>query len=170
MKVLVSAASKHGSTTEIAANLAAALAAAGIEAVVLPPAEVTSVAGFDAAVIGSGVYVGRWLDPARDLLARHAEALRAMPVWLFSSGPIGDPPKPDEEPVDAPIVVAQVGAREHRVFPGLVEKKRLGIGEKAIMAAVRAHEGDYRPWGEIEAWASAIAAELQATPTAAPAG
>jgi menaquinone-dependent protoporphyrinogen oxidase len=41
-----------------------------------------------------------------------------------------------------------------------VDRKRLGFGEKAIMAAVRAPEGDFRPWPEIEAWARGIAAAL----------
>jgi menaquinone-dependent protoporphyrinogen oxidase len=164
MKVLVSAASKHGATAEVAAAIAAALTSAEIEATVVAPAEVTSVDGFDAAVIGSGVYAGRWLDPAKDLLARHREALAAIPVWLFSSGPIGDPPKPEEDPLDAAPMAALVGARGHRVFPGLIDKKRLGLGEKAILAAVRAQEGDFRPWAEIDAWAREVAGELRTTP------
>ena len=32
------------------------------------------------------------------------------------------------------------------------------------MAAVRAPEGDFRPWDEIEAWADEIAAALEAQP------
>lgn len=164
MRVLVSAASKHGATTEVAATIAAALAGAGVEAVVVAPAEVTSVDGFGAAVIGSGVYAGRWLDGAKDLLQRHREALAAIPVWLFSSGPVGDPPKPTEDPLDAAPLAALVGARGHRVFPGLIDKRRLGLGEKAIVAAVRAPEGDFRPWAEIDAWARGIALELQAVP------
>lgn len=164
MKVLVSAASKHGATTEVAATLAAALKAAGADATVLAPDEVASVDGFDAAVIGSAVYVGRWLEPARDLLERHRVALTRMPVWLFSSGPIGDPPKPLDEPLDVPAMVALVGAREHRVIPGRIDKRLLGLGEKAILAAVRAPEGDYRPWQEIQAWAAEIAATVKHEP------
>jgi menaquinone-dependent protoporphyrinogen oxidase len=160
VKVLVSAASRHGATVEVAATIWAALRAAGHDPFVLTPDEVQRVDGYDAAVIGSGVYVGKWLEPAKDLLARHKVALSGMPVWLFSSGPLGDPPKPDEDPVDAAPLVALVGAREHRVFPGMVDKRRLGFGEKALMAAVHAPEGDYRPWEEIEAWAGEIAATL----------
>ena len=74
VKVLVSAASRHGATVEMAANIGAALQAAGHDAFVLAPDEVQRVDGYDAAVIGSGVYVGRWLEPAKDLLARHKVA------------------------------------------------------------------------------------------------
>lgn len=161
MKVLVCAASKHGATTEIAAEIGAALVALGVEATVLAPSEVTSFQGYDAAVIGSAVYVGKWMEAAKELVERHQAELRAMPVWLFSSGPVGDPPKPVEEAVDAAPLVALVGAREHRTFAGEIDKSRLGFGEKAIMAAVRAPEGDFRPWGDIEAWAREIAAALR---------
>ena len=166
MKVLVSAASKHGATTEVAATIGAALAAAGVDAIVVTPSDVTSVDGFDAAVIGSAVYAGRWLDPAKDLLGRHREALSRIPVWLFSSGPVGDPPKPVEDPLDVAPMMALVGARGHRVFAGQIDKSRLGLGERAILAAVRAPEGDYRPWAEIDAWARELAEELRAAPVA----
>jgi len=167
MKVLVSAASRHGATTEIAAAIAAALTAAGAEAVVADPPDVASVEGFDAAVVGSAVYVGRWLEPARDLLERHRGALATIPVWLFSSGPVGEPPTPVEDPIDVPAMTALVGAREHRLIPGRIEKKRLGLGEKAILAAVRAPEGDFRPWPEVDAWAAEIAAALRREPVPA---
>ena len=160
MKVLVTAASRHGATTEVAALIGAVLQAAGLEVYVLHPAEVTGLNGYEAAVIGSAVYVGHWLDPVRDLVEREKVALSRIPVWLFSSGPVGDPPKPADESVDAVPLAELIGARGHVVFGGQVDRKRLGFGEKAIMAAVRAPEGDFRPWSEIEAWANEIAAEL----------
>jgi menaquinone-dependent protoporphyrinogen oxidase len=162
MKVLVCAASKHGATTEIAAEIGAALAALGVETFVRAPDEVESLDGYDAAIIGSAVYVGHWLEPARQLVERHQEALRGMPTWLFSSGPVGNPPKPAEEPVEAQPLAALIGARDHRVFPGEVDRTRLGFGERAIVAAVRAPEGDFRPWVQIEAWSREIAGALQA--------
>jgi menaquinone-dependent protoporphyrinogen oxidase len=160
VKVLVSAASRHGATVEVAATIGASLVAAGQEVYVVAPDEVDRLDGYDAAVIGSGIYVGRWLEPAKDLVTRHKVALSTIPVWLFSSGPVGNPPKPPEEPADAVHLGELVGARGHRTFPGLVDRRRLGFGERALMAAVRAPEGDYRPWDEIEAWAAEIAATL----------
>lgn len=160
MKILVSAASKHGATADIAKVIGETLTAAGHEAAVVPPDAVTSIAGYDAVVLGSGVYVGHWLDAAKALVERLGGELATRPVWLFSSGPIGDPPKPDEDPADLPDLMAATGARGHRLFAGLVDKSRLGLGEKVILKAVRAPEGDYRPWDEIRGWADEIAAEL----------
>jgi hypothetical protein len=70
----------------------------GLEATVLPPEQVEGVDGYAAVVLGSAVYAGHWLKPARELVERHAGDLADRPVWLFSSGPVGDPPKPDEDP------------------------------------------------------------------------
>jgi len=100
MRVLVTAATKYGATAEIAAAIAEVLDEHGLEATVLPPEQVERVDGYDAAVVGSAVYAGHWLKPARELVERHSAALADRPVWLFSSGPVGDPPKPGEPAVD----------------------------------------------------------------------
>src|ERR671919_158503 len=39
-------------------------------------------------------------------------------------------------------------------------KSELGFGEKAIVLALRAPEGDFRDWDEIQNWARGIAEEL----------
>ena len=92
MKVLVSAASKHGATAEIGDRIAAALRdalPAGTDVDVVAAENVTTVDGYEAVVLGSAVYMGRWLDSARRLAETHAAELSTRPVWLFSSGPTG---------------------------------------------------------------------------------
>jgi menaquinone-dependent protoporphyrinogen oxidase len=162
MKVLVSVASKHGATFEIAEEISATLAAAGFQTAVLPPDAVTTLADYDAVIIGSSVYVGHWVDAAVSFVERFEKEIRERPTWLFSSGPIGHDPRADDDPADLAELMATTGAREHRVFSGQVDRSRLGLGEKVILTAVRAPEGDYRPWDEIRGWAGAIAATLKA--------
>jgi menaquinone-dependent protoporphyrinogen oxidase len=162
VKILVSAASRHGSTAAIAEAIGGVLSAAGIETDVRAPEEVTSVASYDGIVLGSGVYAGHWLTPAKKLVEREAAALASVPVWLFSSGPIGDPPKPDEEPVDVAQLRDSTQAIDHRVFAGMLDRRQLGLAEKAIIAVVRAPEGDFRQWDAITKWAFGIARTLQA--------
>jgi menaquinone-dependent protoporphyrinogen oxidase len=164
MKVLVSAASRHGATAEIARAIGAELDAAGIEADVRRPEDVRSVASYDAVVLGSGVYAGRWLGPAKELIERESVALASRPVWLFSSGPIGDPSKPEEEPADVARLRESTHAIDHRVFAGRLDRGQLGFAEKAIVAVVHAPDGDFRQWDAVTAWASSIARRLQAAP------
>jgi menaquinone-dependent protoporphyrinogen oxidase len=157
MRVLVTAATKYGATTEIAQTIAEVLGAHGLHATVVQPEQVEGVDGYDAVVVGSAVYAGHWLKPARELLERHRVALADRPVWLFSSGPVGDPPKPEEDPVDVADLLAATGAREHRIFAGKLVRKQLSFPERAIVSALRVPEGDFRDWTEIRQWAAGIA-------------
>lgn len=166
MRVLVAAASRHGSTAEIARKIGDALIATGIEAIVQLPDEVVSVEPYDAVILGSGVYAGRWLGSAKSLVDREAEALAARPVWLFSSGPVGDPAKPAAEPVDVDAIRTRTKALDHRVFNGKLDRQKLGFGERAIVLAVHAAEGDFRSWDAVDEWAAGIAATLLAEPVA----
>jgi menaquinone-dependent protoporphyrinogen oxidase len=164
MKVLVSAASRHGATAEIARAIGDVLIAGGIEADVLRPEEVMTVAPYDGVVVGSGVYAGRWLDPAKNLIARESAGLSSKPVWLFSSGPIGDPPKPEEEPTDVARLRDSTHAIDHRVFPGRLDRRQLGFAEKAMVAVVHAPDGDFRHWDAVADLAVSIARQLQTAP------
>lgn len=164
MRVLVSAASRHGSTAEMAREIAAVLTGAGLDAQVVPPDAVTSLADWDAVVIGSAVYLGHWLASARDLIDRFGPELAERPVWLFSSGPVGDPPMPTDAPEDIDEIVALVHPRGHQVFAGRIDRGQLGLGEKVIASALRTPEGDFRPWTDVRAWAEGVAGALTAPP------
>jgi menaquinone-dependent protoporphyrinogen oxidase len=161
MKALITTASKHGSTAEIGGEIGEVLLEHGIETDVLGPEAVSSLHGYDVAVLGSAVYAGHWMKSMRELADRFAEELAARPVWLFSSGPIGDPPKPDEDPVDVAALMETTGACGHVVFAGKIDRSRLGFGERAIVSALKVPEGDFRDWEEIRRWATAIAQELK---------
>ena len=162
MRILVSTAGRHGSTAEAATRIAGTLRA-GLPADVvmdeLPAAEVGDPTSYDAVVLGSAVYLGRWLDDARKLAERIA-AQPPRPVWLFSVGPIGDPPKPDEEPAEVGDIVRATHARGHRLFAGRLDRHRLGFGEKAVVMALRVADGDFRDFDAIDAWGTQIATEL----------
>jgi menaquinone-dependent protoporphyrinogen oxidase len=160
VRVLVTAASRHGSTHEIADAIAAGLARRGVEAEVRPAEELAALDGYDAYVIGSAVYIGRWLDQPRELI--EARTWPSVPVWLFSSGPLGPPEnlKPEGDPVDVEALIEATGAVEHRVLAGRLDRKLLSLPEKALVVAVRAPEGDFRDWQEIDAFAAGIAEHL----------
>jgi menaquinone-dependent protoporphyrinogen oxidase len=75
MRVLVTVATKYGATEEIAQVIGEVLGEHRLEATILPPEQVEGVDGYDAVVLGSAVYAGHWLKPARELVERHAGEL-----------------------------------------------------------------------------------------------
>jgi menaquinone-dependent protoporphyrinogen oxidase len=159
-RILVTTASKHGATHEIGDAIAAALESRGIEAFTAHAADVSSLQGVDAVIIGSGVYAGRWLEPAKAFVERFQAELALRPVWLFSSGPLGDTQKPEDVPWDEAAMIEKTGARGHHVFAGRLAKEDLGLAERAIVKVVKAPFGDFRNWSEISAWALEIADAL----------
>ena len=161
MKVLVAVASKHGATLEIGQVIEASIRSSGLDVELKRVEEVSTLSPYHAFVIGSGVYAGHWMRPAREFVEVHEGELKEKPVWLFSSGPVGDPPKQLENPAEVAGVVKRLGSRGHRLFPGRIEGSDLGISEKALVALVRAPDGDFRPWSEIADWSESIAAQLQ---------
>mgnify|MGYP001822894128 CR=1 FL=1 len=162
MKVLVSAASKHGATAEIAERIGSILSGHDLDVTVAEPSENVAIDDYGAFVLGSAVYAGHWRQEAKELADRVAQLDPSPDTWLFSSGPLGDPLKPDEAPVDVAAIVEALTPHDHRVFAGKIDKKNLGFGERAILIAVHAPEGDFRDWAAIESWAAGIAETLQA--------
>lgn len=162
MKVLVAAASKHGATSEIAEAIGQVLTDHGIEAIVSSPDDVEGLESYTAVVLGSAVYAGQWRKEAKEFVTRHRDALIRHDVWLFSSGPLGNPPTPGGEPEDSKAMIALLNPRGHRVFSGKIQRKDLNLAERAMVKAARAPYGDYRDWDEIRRWAGDIADILKA--------
>lgn len=162
MKVLVATASRHGATREIGDEIASRLGSHAMIAASLPVEAVADLAGYDAIVLGSAVYAGRWLEHARHFIDVHADEIAARPTWIFSSGPLGQPPEPDEDhAVHAEAILERTGAREHCVFTGKLDMHELGFGERTISRVVHAKEGDFRDWTAIHEWADSIATALE---------
>ncbi len=177
VRVLVSAASMHGSTSDIAQVIAQVLSEQGLTVTVLPPEEVRSIDEYDAVIIGSAVYASHWLDPATDLVNRCLDQLGTRPVWLFSSGPVGNPVSKlalamAKDPVEVAGLRIATRARDHRRFAGKLDRKVLSHAQRASLLVFHGLEGDFRDWAEIRQWASGIAEQLRprACVTAASAG
>jgi menaquinone-dependent protoporphyrinogen oxidase len=162
MKVLVVAASRHRGTREIADAIATGLTRRGLEAEAASVEQVTALDGYDAVVLGSAVYMGRWLAEARRFAQIHTSALSTMPVWLFSSGPVGpaDHRIPPGTAADVPVLMRLTQAIDHRTFPGRLEMRRLHFAERAAVRTIHAPEGDCRDWEAIAGFAGEISDDL----------
>ncbi|MGV8874480.1 MAG: flavodoxin domain-containing protein [Rhodococcus sp. (in: high G+C Gram-positive bacteria)] len=170
MRILIATASRHGSTREIGQWLGSSISArladtassdtASPDTVdVRDAADVDSIAEYDAVVIGSGVYMGRWLADARSLVAREQSELETRPVWLFSSGPIGG-----STPAATKSKWSEASwAIEHKVFGGKLDRSTLSLFERAVVRMINAGDGDDRSRAEVDEWAGAICGNLAAS-------
>lgn len=170
MQVLVIYGSRLGATRGIAERIATRLREDRLEVTVQPASGAVAFTDADAFVIGSGVYGGHWVKEAAEYVRKHRAVLVHRPVWLFSSGPVGDlaTRHTPVEPKEVAGLRAMVNPREHRVFFGALDRSMvggstLGFAERLI-AKTMVPEGDYRDWRAIESWAANIARELARVP------
>lgn len=177
-RVLVAHASRHGSTAEIAERIAARLVEAGLDADAMNVGDVDDTAAFDAYVVGGAAYMSHWLKPAMKFVRRNEDLLASRPVWLFSSGPIGDETVDEDgndilevsRPKEFDELHDLLEPRDEIVFYGKWDPHAppVGIAERMMRLAPAARgalpAGDFRDWEAIDAWADEIAAALLDSP------
>jgi menaquinone-dependent protoporphyrinogen oxidase len=161
MSVLVTYASKHGATKGIAERIAAKLQKHWIAVDIRPIEDVTKSGGYTAFVIGGALYYGSWMKDATEFVRRNRAALAQRPVWLFSSGPLGEEVNDEEQqPKELAELQEAIRPRDHRVFFGALDRDKLSFIERMVIKGVRAPTGDFRDWNEIDAWSESIAQAL----------
>lgn len=90
MDVLVTYATKHGSTKQVAEAVAGALRDRGARVELRECRSRNPVTARDLVVVGGALYSGRWHHHARRFLARNRRALAGVPVAVFGMGPRDD--------------------------------------------------------------------------------
>ncbi len=161
-RVLVAYASRSGATREIAEAIADELRQTDHTVTLTPCDAAPAAAGFDAVVIGSALYAGRWLSPATRYLRGQAAFLAGRPTRLFQSGPVGEPLEPGATPVPRAVrsVVRRWGLAGPTTFAGRLDPTRI-TGRLAQWVATATPAGDFRDWDVIRGWAYALGTELQ---------
>jgi menaquinone-dependent protoporphyrinogen oxidase len=168
MRVLVLFGSKRGGTQGIAETIGSALRELGLGVDVLPPGRAKHLERYQAAIVGGALYANHWPLRLRWYVRRHAAALRRMPVWSFSSGPLDDGAEREEiaptESVRA--LLDRILARRHATFGGRLSSDVRGFPASAM---AKEHSGDWRNEALIRAWAIEIGRGLaQFSPTDQP--
>jgi len=166
IRILVTYASKYGATAEIAEKIGQVLRQAGLQADVLPVNRVSDLTPYKAVVLGSAVYMGQWRKEAVAFLKTNEKLLAERPVWLFSSGPMGegDPvqlTKGWRSPKAQRPIIDRIRPRDIAIFHGMLDMKNLNFLEKLAIKNVKAPVGDFRDWNAIATWAADIANSLK---------
>lgn len=164
--LVVSAASRHGGTCEIADRIAETLTR------VLPDewhvirgdlSDLRIFDGADAVVLGSAIYYGHWMHSAAHALEYLREYV-PQDLWLFSTGPISEIESENAQVISADAMADLGEADEHMVFGGKLDTTHLSFIERVVVKGVHALPGDHRDWAVVDEWANHIATELGADP------
>lgn len=165
-RVLVTYASRHGSTAEVAATIAEALQSACDFAVTLTSmAEFEPPAAYDAIIIGTAIYADQWLPDAEDYLQHFANELQARPVAFFNVCMVAA--NSDD---DSKALLRQYHADAHAraikpvavgIFAGQLSHNGLYGLDRWLVTVKHLPPGDYRDWDYIRAWALEACEALQ---------
>ncbi len=163
-KVLVAYATRAGTTGEVAEAIGSELCASGYAAEVLPAKEVRDLSPYDAVIVGSPIYVGKWMSDAAEFVTQHQAALQNMPVAFFLTClTIHDPTPEDRETVAAYLqpqreLVTPV-AEGHLV--GAFVPQQHSLLFRLMMRLMKSPSGDFRDWEAIRQWAQDVGQALK---------
>ena len=168
--ILVTYASRYGSTQQVAETIAATLRESGLELDIQPMRQVRALEGYRAVVLGAPLYIGSWHKDAQRFLSQQREALVRQRVAVFALGPThmdeeewqGSRAMLDKElakfPWLAPVAL--------ELFGGKYDPAKLRFPDNLIasLPASPIHNMpacDVRDWTAIHAWADNLPAKLQ---------
>ena len=169
-KILVTYASRGGSTAGVAEAIGKTLTANGAEVEVRPMQEVTDLAPYAAVVAGSAIQGKQWLPEAMQFVQTHRAELNRKPFaaflvcmtlslkneeWRKQAGvenwlsPVRTLVKPVSEGFFA-------GVLDVNKVPSLGDRLKFRI---SVMSGVWS-EGDHRDWDAIRTWANQLSSKV----------
>lgn len=170
-KILVTYASRFGSTAGVAETITKTLAELGVQVDVLPMEEVKDISAYQAVVAGSAINGGAWLPEAVQFLRTNQAELRRKPFAAFLvcmtlamkngeqyRGNIGtwlDPVRALVKPVSEGLFA---GALDIGKIPSFSDRLKFRL---SVLFGVW-QEGDHRDSNAIRAWAGALLPLLRA--------
>jgi menaquinone-dependent protoporphyrinogen oxidase len=164
-KILVTYASRAGSTMEVAQAIAKTLGEAGAQVDVISMQEVRDLSPYQAVIVGSAIRKAKWLPEAIQFVRAHQETLRPKPVAVFTvcitlAMLNGEQYRSAVAGWTAPVR-ALVRPLSEGLFAGLLDFNKLPINWdtlklRAAVAAGIFPRGDHRDWNAIRAWAESL--------------
>lgn len=158
-KILVTYATRAGSTAEIAARVAEVLRAVGATVDVKYVTTVHDMTGYDTVIVGSAIRMGCWLPEAVEFVKTNRETLSRIPTAYFVVSGLLRNDTPDIrrtvlaflDPVRELLEPVSIG-----LFAGKLDYRTMDGFDRSIAEAVSSAEGDWRNWEAISEWAQGL--------------
>ena len=158
-RILVTYATKAGSTAEIAAKIGEHLSARGFAVDVINVKSKPDPKDYQAVILGSCIRMGGWLPEMLDYIKVNQLTLNAMQAALFTVHMLnaGD----DETSKAARTaymdkVRALMPGTEEIYFLGAMDYSKLSMLDRFISKMVKSVESDQRDWDKIKNWSDAL--------------
>ena len=158
-KILVAYASKYGSTATVAEAIGQTFREEGAEVDVLPAKQVKNIAQYNAVVIGSGVYMGKWLKDSMRLIKQNKEVLNKMPVAYFEVClAVREDTEANRKVAESYAIkaMALVKSVDLGIFAGVMDRKKVSFFHRLLLRFIIVPNGDFRNWDAIKAWAKQV--------------
>jgi len=164
-KILVTYATRGGTTQQIAETVAEVLQKKGHQTELRAVKEVASYEGFDGVVFGTAVRAGMLMPEMLKSIKKHQAYLATVPIAAFAVCLTIKEDTPENrkavasylEPVKKLIPLAS-----EAVLAGGVSFARLGVFARFIIQKMaKAQEGDYRDQRKIAEWAEDVAHRMR---------
>lgn len=155
-RILITYATRAGSTAEIAAEMGKSLSQKGYIVDVKPAKDKPDLNGYSSVMMGSAIRMGKWLPEAVQFVEKNQQELNQKPVALFTVHMLNTG---DDETSRANRLAYLDNVRpllndaEEVYFEGKMDFSRLSFLDKFIAKMVKAVEEDRRDWDEIRGWA-----------------
>lgn len=168
MLVLITYATRHGSTRSIAERIGERLTEHGSDVEVVEAHKVEHLWQYHAVVAGSAIHDGDWLPDGAEFLHRHAAELADRPLWLFNVGmaPVGRRrlrrwfATHTQSPHAVAVERAFLNPHDVHYFAGALERGHMPRRPRPFTWAFGGRVGDFRDWAEIDEWALGISEKL----------
>ena len=168
-KILVTYASRAGSTAGVAEAIGKTLRENGAQVDVIPMQEVTNMASYQAVVAGSAIQNRQWLPEAVQFVQAHQSILNQKPFAMFAvcmtlAMKNGESYRPQIAEWLAPVR-RLVDPVSEGIFAGALDIGKIpSFGDRlkfrlSVLFGVWS-EGDHRDWDAIRDWADSLSTKL----------
>ncbi|KPK22371.1 MAG: hypothetical protein AMK69_19995 [Nitrospira bacterium SG8_3] len=169
-RVLITYASRCGSTGGVAEAIGQALCNNGVAVDVCLVANVKDLSSYQSVVVGSAIRRSKWLPEAVEFVEENRDFLKEVPVAYFLTC-LALSRNTEETRLKAkayldPVfkAVPQVQPVNTGLFAGVLDYSKLSWGMRMVMRRKMdkfgVKEGDYRDWDAIGAWTSLVRSRL----------